>query len=47
MFIQLKPFNERDVTADQVIQRLRPQVAQVQGAKFFMQAGQDITSAAG
>ena len=43
VFIQLKPFDERDVTADQVIQRLRPQVAQVQGAKFFMQAGQDIT----
>ena len=42
VFIQLKPFDERDVTADQVIQRLRPQVAQVQGAKFFMQAGQDI-----
>jgi multidrug efflux pump subunit AcrB len=43
VFIQLKPFSERDVTADQVIQRLRPKVAQVQGAKFFMQAGQDIT----
>ena len=43
VFIQLKPFNERDVTADEVIQRLRPQVAQVQGAKFYMQAGQDIT----
>ena len=25
VFIQLKPFDERDVTADQVIQRLRPQ----------------------
>ena len=43
VFIQLKPFDERDVTADQVIQRLRPRVAQVQGALFFMQAGQDIT----
>ena len=43
VFIQLKPFDERDVTADQVIQRLRPHVAQVQGVKFFMQAGQDIT----
>jgi hydrophobe/amphiphile efflux-1 (HAE1) family protein len=43
VFIQLKPFSERDVTADQVIQRLRPKVAQVQGAQFFMQAGQDIT----
>ena len=42
MFMQLKPHGQRDVTAQQVIQRLRPQVASVQGAKFFMQAGQDI-----
>ena len=41
-FIQLKPFDQRDKTADQVIRRLRPVVAQVQGVKFFMQAGQDI-----
>jgi hydrophobe/amphiphile efflux-1 (HAE1) family protein len=43
LFIQLKPFDQRDVTADQVIRRLRPIVAQVQGVKFFMQAGQDIS----
>jgi multidrug efflux pump subunit AcrB len=43
MSIQLKPFSERDVSAQQVIQRLRPKVAAVQGAKFFMQAGQDVT----
>ncbi|HVC59766.1 MAG TPA: efflux RND transporter permease subunit [Acetobacteraceae bacterium] len=43
VFIQLKPFDKRDVTAGQVIERLRPQVARVEGAKFFMQAGQDIT----
>ena len=43
MFIQLKPHDERDVTSDQVIQRLRPKVAQVEGAKFFMQSGQDIS----
>ena len=43
VFMQLKPFDERDVTANQVIERLRPQVAQVEGAKFFMQAGQDIS----
>jgi hydrophobe/amphiphile efflux-1 (HAE1) family protein len=43
VYIQLKPFDERDVTADQVIGRLRQRVAGVQGAKFFMQAGQDIT----
>ena len=43
MFMQLKPHDQRDVTADQVIQRLRPKVAAVEGAKFFMQAGQDIS----
>jgi hydrophobe/amphiphile efflux-1 (HAE1) family protein len=42
MFMQLKPHDERDVTAAQVIQRLRPQIEAVKGAKFFMQAGQDI-----
>ena len=42
LFIQLKPFEERDASAQQVIQRLRPKVAQVTGAHFFMQAGQDI-----
>jgi hydrophobe/amphiphile efflux-1 (HAE1) family protein len=43
VFFQLKPFDERTVTAQQVINRLRPQVAKVEGAKFFMQAGQDIS----
>jgi hydrophobe/amphiphile efflux-1 (HAE1) family protein len=43
MLIQLKPFDERSVNADQVIARLRPVVAKVPGVKFFMQAGQDIS----
>jgi hydrophobe/amphiphile efflux-1 (HAE1) family protein len=43
MFIQLKPFQERDVGSDQVIQRLRPVAAQMQGVKLFMQSGQDVT----
>jgi len=43
MFIQLKPLSERGASAQQVIQRLRPKVARVQGAKFYMQAGQDVT----
>jgi hydrophobe/amphiphile efflux-1 (HAE1) family protein len=42
MFIQLKPFSERD-SAQTVIDRLKPQVAKLQGVKFFMQAGQDVT----
>ncbi len=43
VFIQLKPHDERDLTSDQIIQRLRPKVAQVAGAKFFMQSGQDVS----
>src|SRR5712691_4414111 len=43
LFIQLKPHNQRDLTSNQIIQRLRPKVAAVQGAKFFMQSGQDIS----
>ncbi len=42
MFIQLKPFGTR-ASAQAIIQRLRPKVAQVVGAKFFMQAQQDIS----
>src|SRR5207302_1905345 len=34
VFLQLKPHDERNVTSDQVIQRLRPKVAAVQGLKF-------------
>src|SRR5262249_28847149 len=43
MFIQLKPLSQRGVSAQQVIQRLRPKVAQVVGAKYYMQAGQDVS----
>ena len=43
MFIQLKPFDQRPGdSAQKVIQRLRPKVAQVPGVRYFMQAGQDI-----
>jgi hydrophobe/amphiphile efflux-1 (HAE1) family protein len=43
VFIQLKPHAQRDLTSSQIIRRLRPKVAAVQGAKFFMQSGQDIS----
>ena len=43
LFIQLKPLSERKASAQEVISRLRPKVAEVAGAKFFMQAGQDVT----
>ncbi|WP_020698588.1 efflux RND transporter permease subunit [Reyranella massiliensis] len=42
MFATLKPLGERDVSADQVIARLRPRLAQVPGAMLFLQSVQDI-----
>ncbi|RZI81478.1 MAG: multidrug efflux RND transporter permease subunit [Rubrivivax sp.] len=42
MFVALKPLSERGVSADQVIERLRPQLTKVPGANLFMRAGQDI-----
>ena len=42
LFATLKPLNERKETADQVIARLRPKLAQVPGANVFLQAVQDI-----
>jgi HAE1 family hydrophobic/amphiphilic exporter-1 len=43
LFIALKPKTERTATADQVINRLRPQLAKLQGVTVYMQAAQDIT----
>jgi hydrophobe/amphiphile efflux-1 (HAE1) family protein len=42
MFINLKPRDARDASAAQVIQRLRPKLAAVEGIVLFMQASQDI-----
>ena len=42
LFVQLKPFGER-AGVEQVMQQLRPQIAKVIGARFFMQVPQDIT----
>jgi HAE1 family hydrophobic/amphiphilic exporter-1 len=42
MYITLKPRSERDVSAFQVIRRLQPKLAKVEGAKLFLQAAQDI-----
>jgi hydrophobic/amphiphilic exporter-1 (mainly G- bacteria), HAE1 family len=38
----LKPRDQRSVTADEIITRLRPKLAQVPGAQLFLQASQDI-----
>jgi multidrug efflux pump subunit AcrB len=42
-FIVLKPRDERALSATQIMDRLRPQLAKVEGAALFMQPVQDIT----
>jgi multidrug efflux pump len=42
MFISLKPLAERKVSADEIIRRLRRQLATVEGASIFLQATQDL-----
>ncbi|TLY77866.1 MAG: acriflavine resistance protein B, partial [Gammaproteobacteria bacterium] len=42
VMIGLKPRNERTASADQIINRLRPKLAQVQGGTMFLQAAQDL-----
>jgi len=40
--VALKPLSQRDVSADQVISRLRPKLAHVTGVTTFLQAVQDV-----
>jgi hydrophobe/amphiphile efflux-1 (HAE1) family protein len=42
-FIGLKPRDQRTATASQIIDRLRPKLAQVEGVKLTLQPAQDIT----
>jgi HAE1 family hydrophobic/amphiphilic exporter-1 len=42
VIIGLKPRDERDATADQVIERLRKKIGAVPGGTLFMQAAQDL-----
>ena len=41
-FAQLKPLSERKISADMVIERLRPKLDAIPGASLFLQAIQDI-----
>ncbi len=43
MYIALKPLEQRKVSADQVINRLRSKLAKIPGATLFLQAAQDIS----
>ena len=42
LWVTLKPFDERDVSVQQIIARLRPQVAKIEGMNVFFQPAQDI-----
>ncbi|HWB99245.1 MAG TPA: multidrug efflux RND transporter permease subunit [Bryobacteraceae bacterium] len=42
MFVALKPLEERKVSVDEVIARLRPKLATMPGATLYLQASQDL-----
>src|SRR5205814_6387417 len=42
MFITLKPLKERKISADEVINRLRKKLSQVEGIALFLQPVQDV-----
>jgi len=42
LFIALKPLDERKITADRIIARLRPKLSDVPGANLYLQASQDV-----
>ncbi|SDI13095.1 multidrug efflux pump [Pseudomonas benzenivorans] len=43
LLINLKPHAERDVTASQVIERLRPELARLSGIELYLQPVQDLS----
>jgi multidrug efflux pump len=43
MLINLKPHNQRDLTAAQIIQRLQPQLDKLSDIRLFLQPVQDLT----
>ncbi|WP_233842164.1 efflux RND transporter permease subunit [Dyella sp. 2HG41-7] len=42
LYVELKPLAERKMTAAQVVDRLRPKLGAISGAKLFLQASQDL-----
>ncbi len=42
MFVALKPLEERKITVDYIMQRLRPKLARIPGATLYLQASQDL-----
>jgi len=42
VYVALKPLAARHLSSDQVVQRLRPKLSRVTGARLFLQAAQDL-----
>ena len=42
MFVALKPLEQRRITVDYIMQRLRPKLARIPGATLYLQASQDL-----
>ena len=42
VFVELKPLSERGVSATEIVQRLRPKINAISGARLFLQAQQDL-----
>ena len=42
LYIELKPLAERRVSAERIVQRLRPKLNGISGARLFLQAQQDL-----
>jgi multidrug efflux pump len=42
MFVTLTPLNQRKISADEVIARLRPRLARIPGVSLFLQSAQDL-----
>jgi multidrug efflux pump len=42
VYIELKPLAERGVSAERIVQRLRPKLNGISGARLFLQAQQDL-----
>ena len=44
--MMLKPFEERSASAQDIIERLRPQLAKLEGVRVYLQANQDVNISA-
>jgi hydrophobe/amphiphile efflux-1 (HAE1) family protein len=43
LFVQLKPLSQRDVSAQQFVQRMQPELAKIEAVKVYLQVSQDLT----